>query len=157
MRVLPLLTTISNPQTPKSMYPIYLPKYWQWYKIWWVSYKICNPTCSPNCMRFDFPTIVYSHAQGNFLQSCTATQKICRIAFHIAACYDKHFITFAIVTAILTFFKYVKEPKLSWKLVVRYWNCLNMVYNVSWDICFLCSLVVTNLHLETTDFWFECC
>ena len=34
---------------------------------------------------------------------------------------------------------------------------LNMAHDVNWDICFLCSLVVTDLLLETMGFRFECC
>ena len=41
--------------------------------MWWVNYTNYNPTCSLRCMRFNFPAIAYSHAQCNFLQSCTAT------------------------------------------------------------------------------------
>ena len=71
----------------------------------------------------------------------------------------KHFITFLIVTTLLNFCpsKYVEEPKCSWKLAVRYWNCLNVVHDVNWDICFLCSLVATDLRLESKGFQFESC
>ena len=47
----------------------------------------------------------------------------------------KHFITFLIVTTLLNFCpsKYVEEPKCSWKLAARYWNCLNVAHDVNWD------------------------
>ena len=70
--------------------------------------------------------------------------------------WHKHFITFAIVTTHFLPSKFVKQQKHSWKLAITYWKYLNMTHNVN-GICFLRSLVVTYLRLETKGLRFESC
>ena len=144
LKVLHLFATIENPQLPKSTYPIYLSKDCDddtKYDGLIISIIIMH------ALTFACASISpLSHGHMHRAISYRAVQLYIRyvishsITFYIAACCDIN-ILYVLRSSLLIYCpsKYVKERKRSWKLVARYWKCLNMAHDVNWDVCFLCS------------------